>query len=177
MSFVVVCPLSKVEEASKKYQICEMVTLMNDKADVRRPATIAAENHLVLTFNDINNVIPGLIAPHESDVNKLIEKALNWDQRSPLLIHCWMGISRSTAAAYIVAATLNPVEDEFTLAQRLRLRAPFATPNKRLVALADKILRRENRMLEAIETIGRGAEVTEGDIFTFDISESQRSFQ
>jgi len=172
MSFIVVCPLSRVEEAAKKYQTREMITLMNDNTNVSRPAGIAAEHHLVLTLNDINKIIPGLVHPQESDVNKLIEKAWSWDQRAPLLIHCWMGISRSTAAAYIIAATLNPAEDEFTLAERLRSSAPFATPNKRLIALGDKILGRENRMIKAIETIGRGAEVAEGDIFTLDISES-----
>ena len=54
-----------------------------------------------------------------------------------MLIHCWAGISRSTAAAYVALCALNPHADERTLANRLRSASPQASPNPRIVALAD----------------------------------------
>jgi predicted protein tyrosine phosphatase len=45
----------------------------------------------------------------------------------------------------------------------LRRRAPFVTPNRLMVRLADEMLARDGRMVEAIEKIGRGAEAREGE--------------
>ena len=80
-------------------------------------------------------------------------------------MHCYAGISRSTAGAYITALALNPALDEVWLAQTLRRNAPSATPNSRLVALGDDILGRKGRMVDAIKAIGRGEEAFEGTPF------------
>ena len=81
-------------------------------------------------------------------------------------------ISRSTAAAYIVAAALAPREDEEALAGRLRAASATATPNARLVALADAELGRNGRMIRAIERIGRGEDAFEGTPFFLPLAES-----
>ena len=96
-------------------------------------------------------------------------RAWPWDRRAPLLIHCFAGISRSTAAAYTVAAALAPDRDEAELAATLRRLSPSATPNIRIVSLADRILGRRGRMIAAIEGIGRGVDATEGVPFRLKI--------
>ena len=78
------------------------------------------------------------------------------------MIHCYAGISRSTASAYIIAAALAPQRDETELAKTLRRLSPSATPNPRLIAMADALLDRDGRMVEAIQAIGRGADAFEG---------------
>ena len=55
--------------------------------------------------------------PCEEHVADLVQFALDWDRKAPLLIHCWAGISRSTAAAFITLCALNPQADEFGLAE------------------------------------------------------------
>ena len=82
-----------------------------------------------------------------------------------MVVHCYAGISRSTAAAYIGLCALRPDLDEFLLAERLRRAAPSATPNARLVAAADRLLGRRGRMSEAIAAIGRGVDAFEGTPF------------
>jgi predicted protein tyrosine phosphatase len=77
-------------------------------------------------------------------------------------------VSRSTAAAYAIACLLSSPDEDRT-AQELRLAAPFATPNRRLVALADTALGRQGRMSKAISGIGRGAEVSMGSTFRLDV--------
>ena len=88
-----------------------------------------------------------------------------WDRREPLLIHCYAGVSRSTAAAFIALCALDSSVSEDTHAERLRAVSPAATPNARLVALADAALHRAGRMIEAVAKIGRGADCFEGDCF------------
>jgi predicted protein tyrosine phosphatase len=84
-------------------------------------------------------------------------------------MHCYAGISRSTAGAYVAACALNPRRDELAIARALRLASPTATPNYRIVALADQALGRAGRMTTAIEHIGRGAMAFEGDPFRLDL--------
>jgi predicted protein tyrosine phosphatase len=79
----------------------------------------------------------------------------------PLLIHCWAGISRSSAAAYAIACDRNP-GFEAEIAAELRRRSPVVTPNRLMVALADDLLGRGGVMVDAVAGIGRGAEAFEG---------------
>jgi hypothetical protein len=79
-----------------------------------------------------------------------------WDRKQPLVIHCFAGISRSTAAAFISACALSPKSDEAAIAMRLRSASRTASPNPRLVALADDFLGRHGRMKAAIAKIGYG---------------------
>lgn len=124
------------------------------------------ENHLKLTFNDINVETPGLITPHEQDARRLISFVESWNQKQPLLIHCWAGISRSTASAFAALCMLRPKVDELEIAQELRKASPSATPNRLITKQVDHILGRQGRMLAAIEAIGRGANAYEGAPFT-----------
>ncbi len=87
-----------------------------------------------------------------------------------MLIHCFAGVSRSTAAAFIAACALAPKRDEIDIAHALRAASPTATPNARLVALADHALGRSGRMNEAIAAIGRGRDCFEGEPFALELN-------
>jgi predicted protein tyrosine phosphatase len=82
-----------------------------------------------------------------------------------MVVHCYAGISRSTAGAFIAACALNPAREERAIARDLRRASPTATPNIRLVMLADRLLGRNGRMVSAIEGIGRGIAAVEADPF------------
>ncbi len=171
MPQIVVCPLSCVEEAARTYGALDMVTLIGTGTEVPLPMQIVPERYLRLDFHDIVEPAEGMTPPGEEHVAALIGFARRWALRgrgeTPLLIHCYAGISRSTAAAFISAAALNPRRDPFELAQRLRACSPSATPNMRLIRLADAMLARDGRMIEAVAAIGRGAEAFEGEVFSF----------
>jgi predicted protein tyrosine phosphatase len=170
MPHIVVSSLARIQETADAHGASHMVTLINRDTPVPRPSRIAADNHLFLGFNDIVEPTPGMIPPNEEHVENLLAFVSDWDRASPLLIHCFAGISRSTAAAYISALALNPALDELSLANMLRERAPTATPNIRLIGIADTLLGRGGRMIMAIESIGRGAEAYEGTPFVLPLA-------
>lgn len=170
MPHVVVSSLSRLLETAETHGANRMVTLINRDTPVPRPPSVRADDHLFLGFNDITEEIPGMIPPAQAHVEDLIAFVGDWDREQPLLIHCFAGISRSTAAAYITAMALNPDNDEQALANHLRAQAPSATPNIRLVRFADEILGRDGRMVAAIESIGRGADAFEGTPFVLPLS-------
>ncbi|MEP3278926.1 MAG: tyrosine phosphatase family protein [Stappiaceae bacterium] len=162
-----VCSLSTLHQTSERIGATRLITLINEGTPVERPAGILPENHLFLAFNDIIEPMDGMTPPATIHVEKLLEFVEDWDQSSPMLIHCWAGISRSTAGAYITSCYLNPHRSELEIARKLRHAAPSATPNIRLVRIADKLLSRDGRMEEAVTSIGRGADAFEGAPFSF----------
>lgn len=160
-----VSPLSKLHETVAAVGASHLVTLINVNTVVERPASIAESRHLFLGMSDISVPVEGHVVPAEEHVERFLAFVREWDRAAPLLIHCWAGISRSTAAAYIAACALGPMRDEEEIAVELRAASPSATPNARLVAIADGLLGRDGRMSAAIEGIGRGADAFEGTPF------------
>lgn len=171
MSYIVVCPLASIAETAVRHGAREMVSLIAEKQDFHRPGVIRAERHLKLAMNDIGFAgTGGLIAPSEAHVAQLIDFVHDWDQSAPLVVHCWMGVSRSPAAAVITMLALHPEEDDFALAQRLRKAAPHATPNTRLIEIGDRMLQREGRLVAAVKSIGRGAETDGRASFSIELN-------
>ena len=78
-----------------------------------------------------------------------------------MIIHCYAGISRSTASAYSALCLLNPEIPEDVIAQRLRRASGTATPNRLIVSIADDLLGRGGRMVDAVSAIGMGAPAVE----------------
>jgi predicted protein tyrosine phosphatase len=114
------------------------------------------DRHLQVPVHDISQDVGEWRAPDVSDAERIIRFVEPWDRKQPILIHCWAGISRSTASAFITACVHNPRADEQEIALALRSASESAFPNPRLVAHADALLGRNGRMTRAIASIGRG---------------------
>ena len=159
---ILVCPISRLGETVEQSRARHVVTLVRDDELVRRERTqllrngIAPDDHLWLQMDDIADEIDGMIAPSEKHVDQLVTFLDRWDRAQPMVVHCFAGISRSTAAAFIAACALSPERDEDEIAARLRAASATATPNSRLVALADAYLGRQGRMTRAVDRIGFG---------------------
>ena len=122
-----------------------------------------------LTFHDIIEDDGGFHPRRSSeDAEKLVGFFDAGTGRDPMLIHCWAGISRSTAAAFTALCMLKPSSRRRgELAWELRGLSPSATPNRLIVSHADALLGRDGRMVAAVDAIGRGREATEGVPFSF----------
>src|ERR1700679_1280398 len=153
-----VCSLALIAETVDKTGARSLLTLLSPGTEVERPTAIHPERHLYLAVSDIVEPMPGHVLPDATHLDELLRFVQAWDREEPMLIHCFAGVSRSTAAAYIAACLLAPHRDEFEVARALRAASPTATPNSRFIALADAALGRSGRMREAIAAIGRGAE-------------------
>jgi len=164
-----VSPRSRLEKTLAECRAERLITLLREGSDFVRPDIIEAPNFLLLSMHDIVEERDGMTAPAAHHVETLLAFAEAWDRKRPLAINCYAGISRSTAAAYVIACALAPARDEEELAAALRRLSPSATPNIRLVSLADDILARHGRMTKAIRAIGRGAEAFEGEPFMLEI--------
>ncbi|PXA91691.1 hypothetical protein DMC25_05825 [Caulobacter sp. D4A] len=164
-----VCPLSRLDEHLAAHRPSHLVSLLSPAAE---PPPVEDVERLHLAFHDIAEPRADLIAPSADTIAALLAFAEGWTGERPLLLHCYAGVSRSTAAAFILACARRPDRDEAELAKTLRRLSPSATPNRLMVALADAALDRDGRMSAAIEAIGRGADCFEGEAFAWDLAES-----
>jgi predicted protein tyrosine phosphatase len=165
-----VCSLALIRDTVAKTGARSLVTLLSPGTQVERPSEIKAERHLYLSVSDIVEPAPGQVLPDRSHLADLLDFIHDWDQVEPMVIHCFAGVSRSTAAAFIAACALAPERDEHSIARAIRTASPTATPNARLVALADHALGRRGRMNAAIAGIGRGEECFEGTPFALELA-------
>ena len=165
-----VCSLARIEEIVAKSGARSMVTLLSPGTIVQRPAAIAPERHLNIAMSDIIEAAPGQVLPQLQHIDALIEFVERWDRVQPMLIHCFAGVSRSTASAFVIACALAPKRDEHEIARALRRASATATPNQRFVALADDRLGRRGRMSAAIAAIGRGVDCYEGEPFALELA-------
>ena len=165
-----VCSLALIAETVTRTGARSLVTLLSPGTQIERPIAIRPERHLYLAISDIVEPAPGQTLPEAAHLDELLGFVQGWDRAEPMVIHCFAGVSRSTAAAYIAACALDSQRDEFAIARALRAASPTATPNARLVALADRALGRRGRMNEAIAGIGRGQECSEGTPFALELN-------
>jgi predicted protein tyrosine phosphatase len=164
-----VCSLARLYATVEETRARHIVTLLRLIDRVQRPANILEQNHLVLAVDDIVDEQAGCTAPAEDHVSRLIAFAKSWDRAAPMVVHCFAGISRSSAAAFTAACAINPERDEAQIARAIRNASPTAYPNPRIVSIADRLLKRQGRMIRAVESIGRGDLATEGHPFHIDL--------
>ncbi|MDE2489155.1 MAG: tyrosine protein phosphatase [Alphaproteobacteria bacterium] len=165
---LIVCGLADVEPLVAARRPSHMITLLDPATMIETPAGLAPERHLKLGVNDITEPMESLILPDESVVARILDFGATWDEHAPLLVHCWAGISRSTATAFVLACDRSPRAEEGAIAQALRRAAPHASPNRRMVALADSFMGRKGRMVEAVEAMGE-YDITNAAPFDFPV--------
>lgn len=164
---ILVTPLSAVEETIRLYRPSHLVTLLSPEHMIETPDGFDPARHLRLSVNDVAETWAADMPPEPHHVDKLLTFGRTWNADAPMLVHCWAGISRSMAAAYILLNDRVGPGFEEKIARRMRELAPHAFPNPLLVSYADKALGRGGRMIEAVRAIGRGDIVPEGRCVEF----------
>ena len=164
-----VCSLAALPDTVKATGASHILTVMANVDQVQRPASILAANHLKVQVDDITEQMDGFLAPSEAHIEKVLNFVRSWDRSAPMVVHCYAGISRSTASAFAAVCALNPDRDEIAIARLIRAASPIAQPNRLIVSLADKALGREGRMLRALDEMGPGSMIVEGRPFQVDL--------
>lgn len=171
MSMILVTPLSAIADTIRSHRPSHLITLLSREHMIDTPKGVASDRHLRLTVDDVADPFLSEEPPAVEHIDQLLEFGRGWPAADPILVHCWAGISRSTAAAYILLCDRLGSGAEQDIARALRYRAPHAYPNPLMIELADKALGRNGRMSMAVESIGRGIIVAEGEIVELPLSD------
>ena len=165
-----VCSLAALPETVQRTGASHVLTVMANVEQVVRPHSILPDNHLRIAMDDVTEQLDGFVAPSEDHVAQVLAFVRSWDRSAPLVVHCYAGISRSTASAFAAACMLNPDRDESEIARQIRAASPIASPNRLIVTLADKALGRGGRMVRALDDIGPGSMTVVGRPFRIDLA-------
>lgn len=113
---------------------------------------------LRLSFDDIVAFEAGSVAPTEDDVrsvlnfSEIIKKDLEIGD-CKILIHCYAGKSRSTAAALILLCYLRGPGYESECFNEIKRIRSIADPNPLMVLFADRQLNRNGAMMKTLDQI------------------------
>ncbi|HMH96980.1 MAG TPA: protein-tyrosine phosphatase family protein [Bradyrhizobium sp.] len=164
-----VCSLAALPDTVKATGASHVLTVMANVDQVQRPESVLPANHLKISMDDITEQMDGFVVPSDSHIEQVLNFVRGWDRSAPLVVHCYAGISRSTASAFAAVCMLNPHRDEISIARQIRAASPIASPNRLIVSLADRALGRDGRMLRALDEMGPGNLMIEGRPFRLDL--------
>ena len=160
MSVIHICSLKMVESLSAEIKPSHVLSLLAGITPFPpTPAGINPKNHLKVTLADISEAEPGMILPHTDHVAEVIDFGRRWARDGggrPLLVHCFAGISRSSASALTIACALRPTTKEKASTTALRAASTYCQPNRLIVEHADRLLAREGRFVDAVTAMGEG---------------------
>lgn len=158
-----VCGKREVDAFAQE-RVTHLLSLEDPEVVQETPAWFNGE-HRHLTFHDVESTAEAkllfAVAPTRAQVAEILKFGEHCRQASAaqpvhLLVHCFAGISRSTAAAYVVAAqTLGAghADDALRLIQTIRREA---FPNRLIVQYADHLLHRAGELLRPLESLRQG---------------------
>lgn len=155
-----VCSLSAVPDAVHATGADALVSVLHPELTPATPTTISPSNHFKLAIDDIDAPFEGLRHAEREHVQALCTFAKRWHESArdtaTMVVHCYVGVSRSTAAAFVILCALNPETDPQIIANYLRHQSATASPNRLIVEIGDDVLGHRGRMSRAIRTIGQG---------------------
>ena len=163
--------LEDMPTSVRRYGVRHLVSIIQDQFQPPTPAGIAPARHHRCRIHDIVRARPGEVLADADHVRELIGFLRTWRGDSPLLVHCFAGVSRSTAAA-LIAHVLH-TNDPLRSAAALRAAAPYAWPNRRIVKLADALLGFGGKLDAARESMGEALfeEKVPGGVATLRLTE------
>jgi predicted protein tyrosine phosphatase len=138
---------------AKRHLLPDAAISIMDATDLAPSLLLTPERHLRIGCHDITKPENGKISPTRDQISRMIAFA-EYHRKSGaqrLLVHCMAGVSRSPAAAYIIAVSVRR-EGPVRAAAQLFEAAPFASPNMLMVKHADELGGWRGSMVTAIRS-------------------------
>ena len=168
---ITVCGLEELAGHADR-QVSHVLSILDpDQPEPEAFGAYGEHARLELKFYDIIEETPGFRAPQPEDVAKMLEFGRDI-LRDPenlrhLLVHCHMGISRSTAAmALLLAQALPDAPASEVMAHIVRIREK-AWPNLRILIFGEEQLGRKGELSSAAGAVYRLQLERQPEIKTF----------
>ncbi len=150
-----ICALQELPEFADK-EVTHLLSIWGHRRNCpATPGWIEPLNHYHLNFDDVEVDSEGCVAPTREDVKEAMvggEELIAQSVVVPvhLLIHCYAGVSRSTAIALAILMMLYGKDAEDQAVEYLLRIRPQAMPNVRIVREADLILGCGGQLIAAV---------------------------
>jgi len=148
---VTVCGLTELA-AHADADVSHVVSILDPEwPDPEDFARYRPHRRVLWRFHDTIREAPGTRPPSRADVAEILEFGRTLAERTVehLLVHCHMGISRSTATVIMLLAQRHPGRETDAF-QALRAIRPHTWPNSRMIRFADELLGRDGALVTAM---------------------------
>ena len=159
---IIVCSLSDFSNVCESSKPTHAISVIDPGFEPKTPEGVS--HHLKLGFDDIVNIsdegplyrVPGKNSHikqtlfNEKNALSIFDFVNTWNGKSPIVIHCWCGISRSMATATYVMCSLDNSNIDRNI-RYIRKIAPHANPNKLMLFFFEKILKTGDKILKTFE--------------------------
>ena len=176
-----ICGISELPDQRDR-KVTHVISILDpEHPEIETFQTYGDHKRATLRFHDIIAAAPGQLTPTAAHVESVLQFGEDMqgepDNGRHLLVHCHMGVSRSTATMLSIMAQAEPEASAELLFTRLVGIRPQAWPNSQMIGFADKLLDRDGELVEALRRhygrqlqaipdyrkwmaeLGRGAEV------------------
>ena len=156
LSTLTVCGIAELDEHPAR-GVTDVLTILDPLTpDPPGFAEWPAHRRTVLRFHDDIKPLPGRILPTPADIEAIL--AYGREMRAHpgdkhLLVHCHMGMSRSTAAMAIMLADAEPQMDADEVLARVHAVRKRLWPNSLMIAMADDMLGRGGELTQALRRL------------------------
>ena len=159
LNMIIVCSLKDLETVCSSVKPSHVISVIDPGYAPKTPKGVA--NHLKLGFDDIVEINPNnqifrlnnketpQVLPSSNHTDSIINFGDSWDFNTPIVIHCWCGVSRSMATAAYFMCKADPSNIDRNI-KYIRFVAPHANPNKTLINLFENSLNLEKKISSAL---------------------------
>lgn len=151
-----VCGIEELPEQRAR-KVTHVLSLVDpDLPELDAFQTFEQHHRVTLRFHDIINAADNHTMSTPDHMSAILQfgseflAAQNPEAPGHLLVHCHMGVSRSTAAMVSLMAQGNPDESAESLFTRLVAIRPQAWPNSQMIGFADEQLGRKGELTSAL---------------------------
>lgn len=145
---ITICRKNRVKDVARQFGATHILSFLDPGDRLVTPNGFPLAHHVTFNMSDTHDARE----PYPPKLGH-VEAVHDWFSSLPsdarVLVHCFQGVSRSTAMTLGLLASGDTPE---AAATRLRQIRPEATPNRLIVALWDHYLQLEGRLSEEAET-------------------------
>lgn len=158
LSDLAICGIEELPEHSRRGYTHVLTVIDPDWPDITAFEAFDSHERKILRFHDVIDPLPGMTPPNRDlvkdvvDFGESVATQVHGGNKVRLLIHCHMGVSRSSAAMLSFLAQVHRDEPVDTLYGRLRTIRPKAWPNSVMVGYIDEHLDFGGALIEGLRT-------------------------
>tara|TARA_B100000427_G_scaffold287474_1_gene262108 strand:- start:2114 stop:2677 length:564 start_codon:yes stop_codon:yes gene_type:complete len=155
---IIVCSLKDLETVCSSVKPSHVISVIDPGFAPKTPQGV--KKHLKLGFDDIINISPDnnifrlnsdnspQVLPNQDHVQSIVDFTNSWDSISPIVVHCWCGVSRSMATATYLMCKYDNSDIDRNI-RYIRSLAAHANPNKLLINFFEKSLNLNDKITRA----------------------------
>lgn len=161
-----VCSKYQVSAYVIKHAATHLITMLDPDDSIQRPGSIAAENHLELHFEDYDDDLFSN-GPTIENCQQILDFGKKLPDDAVTVVHCFAGVSRSTAAALALYVQQNGMSQLAEAQRWLAADRPIAMPNMLMAGYFDKLLECNGKFIKLCQDVN-SYRVPGGIIYTTD---------